>query len=47
MNNMFEPLNDDELSWLDDFLLERIDDDADFEGKDEGVSFFFAGVASW
>jgi uncharacterized protein len=37
MNNMFEPLNDDELKWLDDFLLERIDDDADCEGKDEGV----------
>ena len=27
MNNMFEPLDDDELIWLDDFFLERIDDD--------------------
>jgi uncharacterized protein len=37
MENIFEPLDDNELSWLDDFLLERIDDDADCEGKDEGV----------
>ena len=37
MNNIFEPLDDDELIWLDDFLLERIDRDADFMGKDEGV----------
>ncbi len=34
---MFEPLNEDELSWLDDFLLDRIDEDSEFEGKDEGV----------
>ena len=34
---MFEPLDEDELGWLDDFLLLRIDEDADFEGKDEGV----------
>jgi len=37
MNDMFEPLNEDELSWLDDFLLDRIDEDSEFEGKDEGV----------
>lgn len=37
MNNIFEPLSDEELNWLDDFLLDRIDEDADFEGKDEGI----------
>lgn len=33
----FEPLGDDELAWLDTFLLERIDEDAWQEGMDEGV----------
>lgn len=37
MNPLFAPLNDDELDRLGRFLLERIDDDADTEGKDEGV----------
>ncbi|MGA9572571.1 MAG: UPF0149 family protein [Lysobacterales bacterium] len=37
MKDIFEPLNEDELHWLDQFLLDRIDDDADCEGKDEGV----------
>ena len=37
MSDIFEPLDDDELDWLDDFLYHRVDDDADFEGKDEGV----------
>jgi len=37
MKDIFEPLSDDELDWLDDFLLYRIDEDADFKGKDEGV----------
>jgi uncharacterized protein len=32
-----EPLSDAELDWLQEFLLERIDDDAETEGKDEGV----------
>lgn len=31
------PLNDEELDWLDQFLLDRIDEDADTEGKNEGV----------
>ena len=31
------PLNDEEIEQLDQFLLDRIDDDADTEGKDEGV----------
>ena len=31
------PLNDEEIDQLDRFLLDRIDDDADAEGKDEGV----------
>jgi len=38
MNNIFDPLNEDELEWLDQFLLYRIDEDADCEGKDEGVT---------
>jgi len=37
MKNLFSPLNDEEIEQLDRFLLERIDDDADTEGKDEGV----------
>ena len=37
MNDLRQPLTDDELDWLNDFLLERIDDDADTEGKDEGI----------
>ena len=37
MKNLFNPLNDEEIEQLDRFLLDRIDDDADTEGKDEGV----------
>ncbi len=37
MQNIFHTLNDEEVEWLDRFLLDRIDDDADTEGKDEGV----------
>jgi uncharacterized protein len=37
MTNLFAPLNDEEFEYLDDFLLERIEDDADTHGKDEGV----------
>ncbi len=37
MNDMFELLDEDELGWLDDFLLLRIDEDTDTKGKDEGV----------
>ena len=37
MKNLDEPLSDAELDWLQEFLLERIDDDAETEGKDEGV----------
>ena len=37
MDDLHQPLTDDELDWLNDFLLERIDDDADTEGKDEGI----------
>jgi uncharacterized protein len=37
MTTQFAPLNDEEFEYLDDFLLERIDDDADTQGKDEGV----------
>ena len=37
MTNLFSLLNDEEFEYLDGFLLERIDDDADTRGKDEGV----------
>lgn len=37
MNFEPTPLSDEELDWLDQFLLDRIDDDADTEGKNEGV----------
>ena len=37
MDNIFEPLSEEELEWLDHFLLYRIEDDADCEDKDEGV----------
>jgi uncharacterized protein len=37
MSNLFEPLTDKEFERLDRFLLERLDDDTDTEGKDEGV----------
>ena len=31
MNNLIEPLNEDELDLLDTFLLHRVDDDAETE----------------
>ena len=37
MKDIFMPLNDEEFERLDSFLLGRIDDDAEAEGKDEGV----------
>lgn len=37
MKNPFSSLNDAEIDWLDRFLLDRIDEGADTEGKDEGV----------
>jgi uncharacterized protein len=37
MNDLFTPLTDDEMERLDRFLLDRIDEDADTEGKDEGI----------
>ena len=37
MKDIFEPLSEDELDWLDGFLVYRIDEDADCEGKDEGA----------
>ncbi len=37
MDNVFDPLSEDELKWLNHFLLYRIDEDADCEDKDEGV----------
>jgi len=37
MEDIFESLSEEELEWLDHFLLYRIEDDADCEGKDEGV----------
>ena len=32
-----EPLSDEEFDWLNDFLLDRLDDDTDTEGLDEGI----------
>jgi uncharacterized protein len=37
MNLEPTPLNDEELDWLDQFLLDRVDDEADTEGRNEGV----------
>ena len=37
MSDKFDPLTDKELNQLDGFLLNRIDDDTDTTGKDEGV----------
>ncbi len=37
MKKLFKPLNEEEIEQLDCFLLDRIDDDAVTEGKDEGV----------
>ena len=37
MKNLFDPLNEEEIERLDRFLLDRIDEDADTQGKDEGV----------
>jgi uncharacterized protein len=37
MKELFTPLSDEEYERLDEFLLERIDDDADTNDQDEGV----------
>lgn len=37
MQNLFAPLTDQELDRLEDFLLERIDEDEVTDGKDEGI----------
>ncbi|MGB5496178.1 MAG: UPF0149 family protein [Sedimenticolaceae bacterium] len=37
MNNLYQPLDDDEIAWLGEFLLDRIDDDADTGDRDEGI----------
>jgi uncharacterized protein len=37
MKELFTALSDEEYERLDEFLLERIDDDADTNDKDEGV----------
>jgi len=37
MNTNQEYISNDDLDYLDDFLLYRIDEDADTEGKDEGI----------
>ena len=52
MKNLFKSLNDEEMDLLDWFLLDRIDEDADTEGKDEGLlgiselDGFFAALVS-
>lgn len=37
MKDLFSVLNDEELEQLDEFLIERISEDDDSEGQDEGV----------
>ena len=37
MDDLYQPLDDDEIAWLDEFLLDRIDDDADTDDRDEGI----------
>jgi uncharacterized protein len=37
MNDLFSPLSEDEFEFLDNFLLNRVDEDAYIEGMDEGV----------
>ena len=37
MKNLFDTLTEEEIERLDRFLLDRIDEDADTQGKDEGV----------
>ena len=37
MDDLYQPLDDDEIAWLGEFLLDRIDDNADTEGRDEGI----------
>ena len=37
MDDLYQPLDDDEIAWLEEFLLDRIDDDADTEGRDEDI----------
>ncbi|MEW6595070.1 MAG: UPF0149 family protein [Thermodesulfobacteriota bacterium] len=37
MKNLSKPLTEKEIERLDNFLLDRINDDADTEGKEEGV----------
>ncbi|KXW57274.1 UPF0149 family protein [Ferrovum myxofaciens] len=37
MKDLFAPLTDQEMDRLDAFLLDRVDDDEDTEGKDEGI----------
>lgn len=37
MNDLFTPLTDEELNRLDDFLLDRVDEDEYVEGMDEGI----------
>ncbi len=37
MNDLFTPLSDKELDQLEELLLNRIDDETDTQGKDEGI----------
>ena len=37
MSNIFSMLSEEEIDLLNNFMLDRIDDDADTQGKDEGV----------
>ncbi len=37
MNDLTEPLSEEEMDWLEAFLLDRVDEDADYQDKDEGI----------
>jgi uncharacterized protein len=37
MDDLYQPLDDGEIAWLEEFLLDRIDDDADTEDRGEGI----------
>jgi len=40
MDNLNQPLSDEEIDWLEGFLLDRFDEDADYRDMDEGILCF-------
>jgi len=37
MDNLNQPLSDEEIDWLESFLLDRFDEEADYRDMDEGI----------